>query len=144
MVALSRRSYCNLIALTLCLYAAPACAGFITITVESDHILVVARDPVMTQKVTDDTPYEAPGDCPQLLDAAITVPIDGTSSGMGGSASDRSPSVPAHAIAEHDSRPTGQIATYLIAFFEGELPVPFLSGVFRPPRQIVGSLVHIC
>jgi hypothetical protein len=135
MFALSHRQHRILFALTVCLNATPACAGFINFIVGDDLTFMAAPELGMTQRPTEEPPRQDGGAPLQLLDAAITaLPWDATSSSMGSSGSGSSSVVPAFALVDTHSCSTGQIETYLIARPGVELPVPFLSGVFRPPR----------
>jgi hypothetical protein len=135
MFALSHRPRCILFALTVCLNAIPAGAGFIDCLGGERLTFSAVPERGMTPRTAEEPSSQDRRDLLQLLkDANAALPWDASSSNMDPGASGSSSVVSAFALIDTDLCSTGQIVTYLIAQPGVELPIPFLSGVFRPPR----------
>ena len=117
------------------LYAQPTDAGFIA-AVPGDGLLSVGSlEASHSSGGTDKAPPREADDSPPFL--ALTIlpqPWDAPSTGMGSGASNGGPIATAFAVADTHECSSGQIVTYLVAQPGVRVPVPFLSGVFRPPR----------
>lgn len=136
MTALNWKFNVLVLVLAVCWNAEPVCAGFISVLADDELAPLSASvgDTGATTATRHASRREREEPVVEFVNEANALPWDGASSSMGGATSGRSPLAPAFAITDAHSGTPGQIVAYLIAQPGVELPVPFLSGVFRPPR----------
>ena len=113
-----------IVALAMSLHVQPADGGLMCAVSNADLIAA--------SSLPDEAPQRPRRDWPRPPKKGIVTVPGGGSSSMGASAPGNSPVVPAFALPDvDDGSSSGQLAA-------GEpgvaLAVPFLSGIFRPPR----------
>lgn len=135
MNVLSHRSNGLAITVVLCLYVQQAEGAFLNVRVDMHAAEIAADDPFGATSAPVETPPEP--DCSParlLMELGLSpVPMDG-SGGMGSSRTGNAPGPATPVSGEAHDCSAGQIVTYLAAESDLLLPIPFLEGVFRPPR----------
>lgn len=126
----------SVLLLTVC--AQSASAGLIPVWLEEDRI---SAGPVVStcgSFTTDESPHRDPGRSPPLPDlAVVALPWEAPSTGTSAGVSSTAQVVAAFAFVDTAICASEGIVAYLAEHPDLKVPVPFLDGIFRPPRQVV-------
>lgn len=120
--------------LALSLYAAEAAeAAFLPVNLDAGAARIDVFESAGEAVPLTDLPQEDSSLSKLLLEfGLLAVPLD-SSGGMGSTGSGPS-SVPPFVLADTHECSSGQVVAYLVDQPQLRVPIPFLDGVFRPPR----------
>ena len=135
MIGLSDLAYGIVCGLAVTLYALPTEAGFISGLSDGELASVAPVAQTRTASPTDGSPKRDAWRPPPLLDPGLAaLPGEPPATGDKKIPTSRITAVSACDVSEFQVCPSQRLVTDLAHRPDMQVPVPFLSGLFRPPR----------